>query len=148
MYLVLQPQTAQRLNSPHGSVQDSHTNAVSVSYNHFVQPILIPVTPSARSTSSCAQVALELQRLGVIDSDQDLALRIIKGESTCSVIAQNKSSGAYGLGQSLPASKMAVYGTDYLTNINTQLRWSIGYMQQRYGTWSAAYSFWILHHYW
>jgi hypothetical protein len=47
--------------------------------------------------------------------------------------AQN-ASGAYGIPQSLPASKMASAGSDYLTNPATQIRWGLGYIRDTYGT--------------
>lgn len=49
-------------------------------------------------------------------------------------------SGAYGLCQSLPASKMASEGADYMTNPVTQLRWCHKYAQQ-YGGWKQAWNF-------
>ncbi len=48
--------------------------------------------------------------------------------------AGNTSSGAYGIPQSLPASKMASAGADYLTNPATQITWGLGYIKGRYGT--------------
>lgn len=48
--------------------------------------------------------------------------------------AGNPSSGAYGIPQSLPASKMATAGADYLTNPATQITWGMGYITRSYGT--------------
>lgn len=50
-------------------------------------------------------------------------------------------SGAYGIGQALPASKMAPYGADYMTNPWTQLRWMVAYVNGRYGGSCAALAF-------
>lgn len=50
-------------------------------------------------------------------------------------------SGAYGIPQSLPASKMATKGRDYLTNPRTQISWGLEYIKGRYGSPSAALSF-------
>lgn len=47
--------------------------------------------------------------------------------------ALNRSSGAYGIPQSLPASKMASAGADWRTNAGTQLDWMAGYIRERYG---------------
>ena len=52
--------------------------------------------------------------------------------------ATNKSSGAYGIPQSLPASKMASAGADWRTNPETQIRWGINYIEGRYGSPCAA----------
>lgn len=60
----------------------------------------------------------------------------------------SSGSGAYGLCQALPGSKMATAGADWATNPVTQLRWCAGYAQGRYGSWASAYNFWLSHHYW
>jgi len=54
-------------------------------------------------------------------------------ESNWRVNAYNPSSGAYGIPQSLPGSKMAVAGADWKTNPETQINWGIGYIEGRYG---------------
>ena len=56
----------------------------------------------------------------------------------------NRSSGAYGIPQALPASKMASAGRDWRTNYKTQVRWGMGYIKGRpdYGSPAAAYSKW------
>ena len=46
--------------------------------------------------------------------------------------ALNKSSGAYGIPQSLPGNKMASAGADWRTNPATQIKWGIGYIDNRY----------------
>jgi len=55
--------------------------------------------------------------------------------------AENKSSGAYGIPQSLPASKMSSAGLDWKTNPETQIKWGLGYIKDRYndpcGAWTA-----------
>jgi len=55
--------------------------------------------------------------------------------------AHNSSSGAHGIPQALPASKMRSAGSDYLTNGKTQIRWGIGYIEGRYGTPCSALDF-------
>jgi hypothetical protein len=62
-------------------------------------------------------------------------------ESGWQVDAENPSSGAYGIPQSLPASKMASAGSDWQTNPATQIRWGLGYIQDRYGSPCEAWSF-------
>jgi peptidoglycan DL-endopeptidase CwlO len=54
--------------------------------------------------------------------------------------AYNTSSGAYGIPQSLPASKMASAGADWRTSSATQINWGLGYIQARYGSPCAAWS--------
>jgi hypothetical protein len=50
-------------------------------------------------------------------------------------------SGAYGIPQALPASKMASAGSDYLTDPTTQIKWGLGYISSRYGTPCGAWDF-------
>ncbi|SPE57841.1 hypothetical protein SNS2_3491 [Streptomyces netropsis] len=67
---------------------------------------------------------------------------IVNNESTWDYTAENPSSGAYGLVQSLPGSKMASAGADWRTNPATQIKWGLGYMNERYGSPCGAWSFW------
>ncbi|GGO17899.1 lytic transglycosylase domain-containing protein [Microbispora bryophytorum] len=48
--------------------------------------------------------------------------------------AMNRYSGAYGIPQSLPGSKMASAGSDWQTNPATQIKWGLGYIAGRYKT--------------
>ncbi|MDR7383933.1 ubiquitin-like domain-containing protein [Promicromonospora iranensis] len=48
--------------------------------------------------------------------------------------AANPSSGAYGIPQALPGSKMGSAGSDWATNPATQIKWGLGYIADRYGT--------------
>lgn len=66
---------------------------------------------------------------------------IISHESNWRFNARNSSTGAYGLGQALPGSKMAGYGSDWETNPRTQLNWMYSYMIGRYGSISGAEQF-------
>jgi hypothetical protein len=67
---------------------------------------------------------------------------IILKESTWNYRAINPTSGAGGLCQALPFSKMATAGADYQTNPNTQIEWCISYIQGRYKTPEGAKTFW------
>ena len=71
---------------------------------------------------------------------------IITHESGWSVTATNPSSGAYGLPQALPGSKMVSAGADWATNYQTQLKWFWGYCAQRYGSIQGAYTYWLANH--
>ncbi|GAA3606213.1 hypothetical protein GCM10022199_07670 [Marihabitans asiaticum] len=64
------------------------------------------------------------------------------GESDWRWDARNPSSGAYGIPQSLPASKMASAGSDWETNPETQIRWGLNYIKLSYGSPCSALSFW------
>jgi hypothetical protein len=61
-------------------------------------------------------------------------------ESGWSTTARNPSSGAYGIPQSLPASKMASAGSDWRTNPATQIKWGLGYIASRYGSPAGAWA--------
>lgn len=60
-------------------------------------------------------------------------------ESGWSVSASN-ASGAYGIPQALPGSKMSSAGADWASNPATQISWGLGYIDSTYGSPCAAYS--------
>jgi len=68
--------------------------------------------------------------------------QIISHESGWNVTATNPSSGSYGLGQALPAEKMASQGADWRTDPVTQIKWALNYMDSRYGSPNSAWQFW------
>ncbi len=55
-------------------------------------------------------------------------------ESNWTWNADNPSSSAYGIPQALPGEKMSSAGADWATNPVTQIRWGLGYIQDRYGS--------------
>lgn len=61
-------------------------------------------------------------------------------ESGWNHLAENPSSGAYGIPQSLPAEKMAVVGPDWRTNPETQIQWGLAYIAARYGSPQQAWA--------
>ena len=61
-------------------------------------------------------------------------------ESHWNYKARNKVSGAHGIAQALPATKMEVVGTDWRTNPVTQISWGLKYINERYNTPCAAWS--------
>ncbi|HWG60691.1 MAG TPA: lytic transglycosylase domain-containing protein [Streptosporangiaceae bacterium] len=61
-------------------------------------------------------------------------------ESGWNASASNPTSGAYGIPQALPGSKMASAGSDWQTNPATQIRWGLGYIKSTYGSPCAAWS--------
>lgn len=66
-------------------------------------------------------------------------------ESGWNPLAHNSSSGAHGIPQALPASKMAVFGDDYYTNGYTQIDWGLSYIEGRYGDPTNAWSHFLSH---
>lgn len=89
-----------------------------------------------------------MRAAGISDSDFGYVDYIISHESGWNYHAVNRSSGAYGLPQSLPAGKLASAGADWRDNPVTQLRWANNYAVGRYGSWEAAYRFWTVNHWW
>lgn len=49
-------------------------------------------------------------------------------------LAVNRTSGAYGIPQALPANKMASAGKDWRYNPKTQIKWGLNYINKRYGS--------------
>jgi hypothetical protein len=60
-------------------------------------------------------------------------------ESGWSTTAYN-SSGAYGIPQALPGSKMSSAGADWRHSARTQIAWGLGYINARYGSPAAAWA--------
>jgi len=89
-----------------------------------------------------------MRAAGISDSDFGYVDYIISHESGWNYHAVNRSSGAYGLPQSLPAGKLASAGADWRDNPVTQLRWANNYAVGRYGSWGGAYHFWTVNHWW
>lgn len=81
---------------------------------------------------------------GWSDDELEPLINLWNRESHWNPNAHN-SSGAHGIPQSLPGSKMASEGADWATNGNTQIRWGLGYIAGRYGSPSAAWSFFQSH---
>ena len=61
-------------------------------------------------------------------------------ESGWNVFASNPTSGAYGIPQALPGSKMASAGPDWQSDAATQIRWGLGYIQSTYGSPCGAWA--------
>jgi hypothetical protein len=61
-------------------------------------------------------------------------------ESGWNVYATNPTSGAYGIPQALPGSKMASAGPDWQTDAATQIRWGLSYIQSLYGSPCGAWA--------
>jgi hypothetical protein len=80
-------------------------------------------------------------KFGYDDDDYSCFNNVIIRESMWKIDATNPSSGAYGIPQALPGSKMASAGSDWRTNPATQIIWALDYMKKRYGSPCEAWSF-------
>ena len=78
---------------------------------------------------------------GWSDNDFSCLVSLWNRESGWNPNTRNSSSGAYGIPQALPASKMASAGSDYMTNYKTQINWGLSYINSRYGSPSSAWSY-------
>ena len=98
------------------------------------------VLSSNQSTAALQEYArnLVINTYGWSEGDFSALINLWNKESGWSVTAGN-SSGAYGIPQSLPGSKMASEGSDWATNGQTQIRWGLKYIKNTYGSPSAAW---------
>jgi hypothetical protein len=102
-----------------------------------------PLVPSAPPNPSSAQgIAYKLLPSFGFSTNQFGCLNdIFSRESGLRYNAEN-ASGAYGIPQALPGSKMASAGPDWQTNPTTQIKWGLGYIKGRYGTPCDAWAAW------
>jgi len=102
----------------------------------------IPIPAVAAPNPGSAQAAARQMVLarGWGEDQYSCLYNLWQKESNWNVYAQNRSSGAYGIPQSLPGSKMASAGADWQTNAVTQISWGLGYIAGRYGTPCGAWA--------
>jgi hypothetical protein len=84
---------------------------------------------------------MQLNSRGWIPQAQCL-VDLWQAESGWNVYALNKSSGAYGIPQALPANRMAWAGRDWVHNPATQIYWGLTYIKTRYGGPCNAWRHW------
>ncbi len=94
-----------------------------------------------QSSYSIGEIQSMAQSMVASDQYQCFS-NIVDHESSWNYQAVNASSGAYGLFQALPGSKMSSAGSDWQTNPATQIKWGLSYMNDRYGSPCDAWSFW------
>jgi hypothetical protein len=102
--------------------------------------VIVPATPKPvrRNPSVADAKAYALSRLGA--TQFSCLDRLARRESGWRVHAVNSSSGAYGIPQALPGSKMAIIADDWRDNPVTQVRWMIRYVNARYGSACGAWA--------
>lgn len=81
-----------------------------------------------------------LNSYGWTEYDFECLVYLWNRESGWSASSHNGGTGAHGIPQALPASKMASFGSDYYTNGYTQIDWGLNYILNRYGSPSNAWS--------
>lgn len=136
-------------------VDGTFVGRVAVSSTVVQPPVdaIVHAGPSADSAASASAPAVTNVSPG---SAQDIARQLVAArgwdssqfnclvslwsrESGWRVNASNPS-GAYGIPQALPGSKMAAYGSDWRTNPKTQIEWGLAYIAGSYGTPCAAWA--------
>ncbi|WP_031080417.1 transglycosylase SLT domain-containing protein [Streptomyces sp. NRRL S-118] len=100
--------------------------------------VLGTTAPASAASASAQDIAKKLVPAGQYQCFD----KIVEHESGWNPSATNASSGAYGLVQALPGSKMASAGADWKTNPATQIEWGLDYMNDRYGSPCGAWKFW------
>jgi hypothetical protein len=118
------------------------------------RPAPTPTTPKPDIPASCsaysgnqALACAILPQFGFGIDQMSCLVPLWNKESGWNPKSRNPSTGATGIPQALPASKMAIYGQDYLTNPVPQIKWGISYTKSRYGSPCAAWSYWQAHGY-
>ncbi|MFE5741361.1 aggregation-promoting factor C-terminal-like domain-containing protein [Streptomyces celluloflavus] len=96
---------------------------------------------TVKGSYSVAEVQAMAHQIVPADQFQCFS-NIVNHESTWNYKAVNASSGAYGLVQALPGTKMSTAGADWQTNPATQIKWGLNYMNERYHSPCGAWSFW------
>ncbi|WP_308806402.1 G5 domain-containing protein [Actinotignum urinale] len=95
----------------------------------------IPAGGPAVPAGSAQEIASGmLSSYGWSQNEFSCLVNLWNRESGWNYQSQNRSSGAYGIPQALPGSKMASAGADWRTNPATQIRWGLGYIKGRYGS--------------
>jgi hypothetical protein len=147
----------QSLTAPGSYTMDVSREAVSV--KEKPKPVIPPPAPApaakaaAKGSSGGAPAAgvpdpgsaqaagyAAVHARGWGDDQYNCLVSLWNKESHWNVYAYNAGSGAYGIPQALPGSKMASAGPDWQTNAATQIAWGLGYIQGRYQTPCGAWA--------
>ncbi|MEV0636975.1 transglycosylase SLT domain-containing protein [Streptomyces sp. NPDC050619] len=116
----------------------SSSNSTSSSTDSSATGTSILTPQSSYTTAQVQAIARQ-----IVPGDQFQCFsNIVDHESGWNYLAVNPSSGAYGLVQSYPGSKMASVGADWRTNPATQIKWGLNYMNDRYGSPCDAWAYW------
>ncbi|MEU6726271.1 transglycosylase SLT domain-containing protein [Nonomuraea wenchangensis] len=106
------------------------------------QPVIPAVVPANRNKrialGHVVQRSWNLREFRCLD-------QLWTRESNWNHHAYNRSSGAYGIPQALPAGKMSGAGRDWRSNPETQIRWGLAYIKGRYGRPCGAWGHWRSH---
>lgn len=145
--VILDPQTGEELER---HAIEEHLISKTAIKDSQIQQFDAPVISNSHRIGDLSEQQKDwLIQAGVPQADWFYVDYIIFRESRWRHQVWNTAgSGAYGLCQSLPASKMSSFGADYMDNPITQLRWCNWYALDRYGGWANAYQAWLNQHWW
>lgn len=124
--------------TPKPVVQETPTPLSSTAQAQQAAPAA-PVTPIAPGIAQAIGHDAVIAR-GWSEADAQCLVNLWNRESGWNPAAHNVSSGAYGIPQALPGSKMASAGADWATNPATQIKWGLDYIAGRYGTPCGAWA--------
>ncbi|OXN00088.1 aggregation-promoting factor C-terminal-like domain-containing protein [Bifidobacterium vansinderenii] len=122
-------------SSSNSSSNNSSSNSGSSSSSGSTSG-LWHASPSAAQTYARGAVA----QYGWGGTNFDSLVKLWNKESGWSWSAENKSSGAYGIPQSLPGSKMATFGANWKDDAAIQINWGLSYISGRYGNPDTAWA--------
>lgn len=111
-------------------------------YGYTAPPERAKIAPLRHSTDVSGNVALGeviARENGIIGNEWECLYQLGMNESGWNHRATNPTSGAYGIPQSLPASKMTTHGD--IHDPVVQIEWFIDYSLARYGSACGAYQF-------
>ena len=153
LVLVFAPDQVQVASA--ATVSHGHAQQLAVSGNYTAQAIrdgygvtrkiVVVAAPAGKAAPSVPAGEAQLiaynmlLSMGMGDDQFSCLVSLWNRESHWSTTAGN-ASGAYGIPQALPGSKMASAGPDWQTNATTQITWGLGYINGRYGSPCAAWA--------
>ena len=97
------------------------------------------------SKSECKKYAQKLvtQKYGWTNKDYKNLVKLWDRESGWNAKARNRYTGACGIPQAYPCSKMKSYGKDYKTNCKVQIKWGLNYIKKRYKNPTKAWNHFV-----
>ena len=140
--LVVAPSTATSVSASLTSALDSRRTVFSSEIALVSARSLF--IEAAREPLGAKRFAKEMMasQYGWGDDEYTCLNRLWTKESHWNYKARNPRSGAHGIAQALPATKMDQVGTDWRTNPITQIQWGLLYISERYDTPCAAWNKW------
>jgi hypothetical protein len=121
----------------------SSTATALASPASLAKKVAAPKPAAAAITGTPLQIAHTIATQEGLNQQQWICLDDLwYQESKFQTNARNHRSGAFGIPQALPASRMASAGADWRTNPATQVKWGLSYIKVRYGTACNAWAHW------